>query len=127
MITSEILLSVQIFLSHRKFMFRCYDISIYLYILIFIFLTISWTSKSVTSWWELAHGEGFIFEFTFGDITFKFSSFCHEDWLNDRYKRGQYFSGLFWMIFSTGVKFAVKVIATDAIRSVLTVVISWSD
>ena len=32
-------------------------------------------------------------------------SLSHQTWLVDRYKQGQYFSGIFWTIWRTGAKF----------------------
>ena len=36
---------------------------------------------------------------------FNHNSFTHQTWSIDRYKQGQYFSGIFWRIWRTGAKF----------------------
>ena len=63
------------FWFHRKFMFRSRDI--------LIFLTIPWFTKSVTSWWVLAHKTGCIFEYIFWTTTHKSPNLAK--W----YKQGQ--------------------------------------
>ena len=45
---------LRIFLFRRKVMFRSQDIQV------FVFLTIPWFTKSVTSWWVLVHETEFI-------------------------------------------------------------------
>ena len=47
---------LRIFLFHRKVKFCCWDIQV------FVFLTITRFTKSVTSWWVLVHETGCIFE-----------------------------------------------------------------
>ena len=53
------------FLFRWKIMFRSQDIQV------FVFLTISWDTKSVTSWWVLIHETGCIFEYIFWTTTHK--------------------------------------------------------
>ena len=50
---------LRIFLFHRKIMFHSQDIQV------FVFLTIPWFTKSVTSRWVLAHEIRCIFEYIF--------------------------------------------------------------
>ena len=54
---------LRIFLFHRKVMFHSQDIQV------FVFLTISWFAKSVTSWWVLVLETGYIFEYIFRTTT----------------------------------------------------------
>ena len=51
------------FFFHRKVMFHSQDIQV------FVFLTIPWFNKSVTSWWVLVHETGCIFEYIFWTTT----------------------------------------------------------
>ena len=53
------------FFFHRKVMFHSQDIQV------FVFLTILWFTKSVTSWWALVHETGCIFEYIFRTTTHK--------------------------------------------------------
>ena len=46
----------------RKVLFCSRDIQV------FIFLTVSWFSKHVTSWWVLVHETGWIFEYIFFEL-----------------------------------------------------------
>ena len=78
-----------IFLFHRKVVFRSQDIQI------FVFLTILWFTKFVTSWWVLVYEAGCIFE----------PQLINPSNLVNRYKEGQYFSGISWTIWRTGDKF----------------------
>ena len=67
---------------------------------VFLFLTIIWFRKSVTSFWVLVHEAGCIF--------FKYifwTSLSHQTWIIDRYKPGQPLQGIFWTIWRTGAKF----------------------
>ena len=50
---------LRIFLFHRKIMFHSQDIQV------FVFLTIPWFTKSVTSQWVLVHETRCIFEYIF--------------------------------------------------------------
>ena len=81
----------EFFLFCRKVMFRFQDIQV------FIFLTISWFTKSVMSWWVLVL-ETVHFWITTHTVT-------KLDWL--RYKQGQQFSGICWTIWRTGATFCV--------------------
>ena len=54
---------LRILLFRRKIMFHSQDIQV------FVFLTIPWFSKSVTSWWVLVHETGCIFEYIFWTTT----------------------------------------------------------
>ena len=54
---------LRIFLFCRKVMFRSQDIQI------FVFSTILWFTKSVTSWWKLLNGRKRIFEDIFWTTT----------------------------------------------------------
>ena len=54
---------LRIFLFHGKVMFRFQDIQV------FVFLTISWFTKSVTSWWVLVYEIGCIFKYIFWTTT----------------------------------------------------------
>ena len=56
---------LRIFLFRRKIMFRSQDIQV------FIFLTIQWFTKSVTSQWVIAHETRCIFECIFWTTTHK--------------------------------------------------------
>ena len=80
----------------RKLMFRSRDIQI------FIFFTISWFTKSVTSWWVLVHETGCIFQHLLNQ-----NSWTHQTWSIDRYRQSQYFPEIFWTIWGTGAKFQV--------------------
>ena len=51
-----------VFLFFRKVVFRSQEIKV------FVFLTTSWFTKSVTSWWVL-HETGYIFEYIFWNTT----------------------------------------------------------
>ena len=66
----------------------------------FLFLIISWLIKSVTSWLVLANETGCIFKYLLND-----NLLSHQTWPIDRYKRQQYFLGIFWTIWRTGGKF----------------------
>ena len=85
---------LRIFLFHRKAMFCSQDIPV------FLFLTIPWFTKSVTSWWVLVHETGCIFEYLLNH-----NSVTHQTWSIDRCKLGQYFSEIFRTIWKTGAKF----------------------
>ena len=50
---------LRIFLFRRKILFRSQDV------LVFVFLTIPWFTKSVTSRWVLVHKRRCMFEYTF--------------------------------------------------------------
>ena len=85
---------LKIILFHSKVMFRSWDIQV------FLFLTIPWFTKSVTSWWVSVYETGCIFEYLLNH-----SSLTHQAWSIDRYKQRQYFSKIIWMIWMTGTKF----------------------
>ena len=85
---------LRIFSFHRKVMFFSEDIQV------FVFLTIRWFTKSVTSWWVLVHATGCIFEYIFNH-----NSLSHQTRSIDRYKQGQYFSETSWIIWRTEAKF----------------------
>ena len=85
---------LRFFLFRRKVSFRSQDIQV------FVFLTVPWFPKSVTSWWVLVDEAGCIFE-----CVLNHKSLTHQTrWIN-RYKKGQYFSKIFWTIWWTGSKF----------------------
>ena len=80
----------------RNIMFRSQDIQF------FLFVTITWFTKSVTSWWVLVHKTRCICEYFLSH-----NSLSNQTWSIDRYKRGQRCSGIFWTIWRTGAKFQV--------------------
>ena len=82
------------FISLKKIMFHSQDNQV------FVFLTISWFSKSVTSRWVLVHETRCIFEYIFWTK-------AHKTWSIDSYKQGQKFSGIFSPIWRTGPGFQV--------------------
>ena len=86
---------LRIVLFHRKVMFRSPDNQV------FVFVTILWFAKSVTSWWILVYKTGCIFWI----YLLNHNSLTHQTWPIDRYKEGQYFSEIFWTIWRTGAKF----------------------
>ena len=57
-------LRLRIFLFRRKVMFHSQDIQV------FLFFTIPWFTKSVTSWWVLVHDIGCTFEYIFWITTY---------------------------------------------------------
>ena len=67
---------LRIYLFRRKIMFRSQDIKV------FVFLTIPWSTKSVTSQWALLHEIRCIFEY----IAFLIN---HQTWPVDRYNQVQ--------------------------------------
>ena len=75
-------------------MFRSRDIQV------FVFLTIPWFTKSVTSWWVLVHET-----VHFWIYILNHNSLTHQTWSIDRCKQGQYFSKIFWATQRTGAKF----------------------
>ena len=81
---------VNIFLSYKKFMYRPRDIEV------FIFLPIPWFTQSVISCWDLGHKTGSIFKYLLN-----YNSVIHQTWSVDRYRLGQYFSEIFWMMWRT--------------------------
>ena len=87
---------LRIFLFHRKVMIRFWDIQV------FVFLMISWFTKSVTSWWllvkETVH---------FWIYLLNHNSLTHQTWSINRYKQGEYFSEIFCTIWRTGAKFQI--------------------
>ena len=88
-------LRLRIFLFHRKVMFCSQDVKV------FVFLTISWFTKSVLSWWVLLHEPGCIFEYIFEpqpQVTK-----CGQ--LRDN--KQEQFSEIFWTIWSTGAMLLV--------------------
>ena len=64
---------------------------------VFVFLTIPWFTKSVTSW-DRVH---------FWIYLLNHNSSCHQTWPIDRYKQGQQLSTILWTICMTGTKFKV--------------------
>ena len=82
------------FLFRRKVMFLSQDIQV------FVFFTIPWFTKSVTSWRVLVHETRCIFEYIFWTIS-------HQTRLIDRCKQGQQVSGIFWKIWRIGAKLQV--------------------
>ena len=87
--------TLRITLFHRKVMFH------YLNTQIFIFLTISWFTKSVTSWlsisiWDRVH---------FWIYLLNHNSLIHQTLSIDRYEQEQYFSETFPTIWRTGAMF----------------------
>ena len=84
-----------IFLFHRKVMFRSWDIQV------FVFLTMPCFTKSVMSWWVLISTWDMVH---FWIYLLNHNSLTHQIWSINRYKKGQYFSRIFWMIWRTGVK-----------------------
>ena len=87
---------LRIFLFHRKVMFCSGDIQV------FLFLTVPWFIKSVTSWLVLVHEAMCIFEYILNH-----NSLMHQTCSIDKFKQGQYFSEIFWMIWRTKAKFHV--------------------
>ena len=61
---------------------------------VFVFLAILWRQG------VLVRKTGFIFIYLLNR-----NSLSHQTWPIDRYKQGQYFSGIFWTILRTGAKF----------------------
>ena len=87
---------VTIFLFRRKIIFGSQDIQG------FVFLTIPWFTKYVTSWWVLVHETWCIFDMVY---LLNHNSLIHHMWSIDRYKPAQYFSESFWTIWWTEVKY----------------------
>ena len=85
---------LRIFSFHRKVMFRSRDIQV------FVYLTVSWFTKSVTSWWVLSHDR--VHSWTY---LLNHNSLTRQTWLIDRYKQGQYLFEIFWTIWGTWAKF----------------------
>ena len=83
---------LRIFLFHRKIMFHSQDIQV------FLFLTISWFTKSdvIMSRWDRAH---------FWIYLLNHNSLNHQTWPIDRYKQGQSFSVIIWTIWRTEATF----------------------
>ena len=88
----------QVILFHQKIMFRFQDFQV------FVFLTIPWFTKFVTSWWVLVHETGCIFLWIY---LLNHNSLYHETWSTYKYKEGKEFSGIFCVIWKTGAKFQV--------------------
>ena len=78
---------LRILLFDRKVIFCSRDIQV------FLFLTIPWFTKSVTSWQVLVNEKRCIFLLT------------HQALSIDRYKQGQYFPEIFWTTWRTGANF----------------------
>ena len=78
------------------FMFLSQDIQV------FIFLTISWFTKSTMSWWALVHKT-----VRFWIYLWNHNSLIHQTWPSDRHKQKQWFSRIFWTIWRTKAKFQV--------------------
>ena len=85
---------LKMFLVFGKVMFRYQDIEI------FVFLTIPWFIKSVTSWWVLGHET-----VHFWIYLLKHKSLTHQTLAADRYMQGQQISGIFWTIWWLGINF----------------------
>ena len=81
---------LRIFLFHRKIMFCSQDIQV------FVFLTIPWFTKSVTSRWVLVHEIRCIFEYIS-------STTNHE--VTKLGQLIQWFLLIFWTIWETGARF----------------------
>ena len=88
---------LRIFLFHRKVMFRSQNIQV------FVFLTMPWFTKFVTSWWVLVHETGC----NFWIYLLNHNLLSHQTWPIDRDKQGQKSSGIIWTIWRTGAKFQV--------------------
>ena len=87
--------TLRITLFHRKVMFHSLNTQI------FIFLTISWFTKSVTSWlsisiWDRVH---------FWIYLLNHNSLIHQTLSIDKYEQEQYFSETFSTIWRTGAMF----------------------
>ena len=87
---------LRIFLFSRKVMFGSQDIQV------FVFLTIPWFAKSVTSWQVLVHQTVPIRTIYFLNN----NSWSHRTWPIDRLPVQQ-FSGIFWTLWRTGANFLV--------------------
>ena len=83
---------LRILFSFRKFMSRSQNIQVYVY------LTIGWFNKSLTSWWDKVY---------FWIYLLNHGSMSHQTLPTDGYKQGQYFSGVFWTIWWARAKFQV--------------------
>ena len=78
-------------LFDKKIMFRSRDIQV------FVFLTIRYFTKFVTSW--------VLDRMHFSIYPLNHNSLTHQIWSIDRCKQGQHFSEIFWAIQKTGAKF----------------------
>ena len=86
---------LRIFLVRRKVMFHSQDIYV------FVFSTIPWFTKSVTSWWILVHEAGCIYEYIFWTKTHSVTKLGQLIDIN----KGNNFQEFFWTIWRTGTKF----------------------
>ena len=90
---------LRIFLFWGKTVFHSQDIQV------FVFSTIQWFTKSVTSQWVLVHETWDKVHFWIHLLNHK--SWGHQTWSVDRYNQVQKFSVIFWTIWKTGVRFQV--------------------
>ena len=88
---------LRIFLSCRKIILRSQDIQD------FLFLTIPWFTKSVTSRWVHETWD----KLHFWIYLLSHKSWSHQTWSVDRYKPGQKCLVIFWTIWETGARFQV--------------------
>ena len=84
---------VKNFFCFIEVMFHSRDIQV-------IFLTISWFTKSMKSWWVLGHET-----VNFWIYLLNHNLLTHQAWSTDKYKQGQHFSEIFLTICRTGVRF----------------------